>query len=58
MMDAGTIKNPKSSIIRHIVWDNFEFSKEPNCSLSGMIFGNDQIQNDRKNLNCAFSRLR
>ncbi|NTW88727.1 MAG: hypothetical protein HGB26_06305 [Desulfobulbaceae bacterium] len=29
MMSAGTIKNPKSSIIRHFVWDNFEFTKEP-----------------------------
>jgi hypothetical protein len=48
MMAAGAIKNPKCSITRHFFWDNFEFAKEQNCSFSGVIFGNDQGQNDQE----------
>jgi hypothetical protein len=47
-MAGGTIKNPKRSITRHIVWDNFEFTKEPNCSFSGVILGNSQGSNDQE----------
>lgn len=48
MTAAVTSKNPKCSIIRHIVWDNFEFAKEPNCSFSGVILRHGQGQNTQE----------
>ena len=51
MMTAGTIKNQKCSIIRHFVWDKFEFSKEPNCSFWGVILALLKAKTLRKHLN-------
>lgn len=50
-MASGKIKDPKCSIIHHIVWDNFEFTKQRIAPFLGCFLAMIKSRMIRKHLN-------